>query len=108
MKRPKNCPSCGGELCAANIGWKCKSCKGIVDMRGEFHEHIERSFMPSKSNFDCMRAMNAKEVAKLFVDAVADGCPPKMDWDCCKDTYGWDGCEACWEKWLLAKGDDTE
>ncbi len=52
------------------------------------------------TNADRFRAMSDEEIAKIFTSAVADGCPPKMDWDCAKDEYGWDACDACWCKWL--------
>ena len=52
------------------------------------------------TNADRIRAMNDEELAKLFTHTVADGCPPDMDWDCAKDSDGWDGCDACWERWL--------
>lgn len=49
-------------------------------------------------NFDCIQTL--KQMARILTDAAADGCPPDIDWDCMKDEYGWDGCEACWENWL--------
>lgn len=52
------------------------------------------------TNADRIRAMSDEEIAKIFTSAVADGCPPKTDWDCAKDEYGWDACDACWCKWL--------
>lgn len=52
------------------------------------------------TNADRIRAMSYKELAKLFAHTVADGCPPDMDWECTKDCDGWDGCDACWERWL--------
>ena len=52
------------------------------------------------TNADRIRAMSYKELAKLFTHTVADGCPPDMDWECTKDCDGWDGCDACWERWL--------
>lgn len=62
-----------------------------------------------KTNVDHIRAMSYKELAKLFTHTVADGCPPDMDWDCKKDSDGWDGCDACWERWLQqpAKAEDN-
>lgn len=53
-----------------------------------------------QTNADRIRAMSDEEIAKIFTSAVADGCPPKIDWDCAKDEYGWDACDACWCKWL--------
>ena len=49
---------------------------------------------------DQIRAMSNMELAKVFTQAVADGCPPKMDWDCQKDKEGWEACENCWCKYL--------
>ena len=53
-----------------------------------------------KTNADRIRSMSDEELAKMFTKASADGCPPKMDWDCAKDEYGWDACDDCWCKWL--------
>ena len=52
------------------------------------------------TNADRIRAMSDEEIAKLFTQAVSDGCPPKMDWTCKKNEEGWDGCDKCWCKWL--------
>lgn len=52
------------------------------------------------TNADRIRAMPINTLARLFTHAVADGCPPDMDWECQKDTDGWDGCDKCWERWL--------
>lgn len=49
------------------------------------------------TNFE---SMDINRMAQVLTDAVSDGCPPDMDWDCAKDEYGWDGCEACWKRWL--------
>lgn len=54
----------------------------------------------AQSNANRIRAMSDGELARIFVDAVSNGCPPAVDWDCCKDEYGWDGCEECWKNWL--------
>ena len=77
----------GGE---ENSTWSktCEDCHGIGFSR-----------VP-RTNADRIRAMSDIEIAKLFVNAVSDGCPPKMEWDCAKDEYGWDACDACWCKWL--------
>ena len=53
-----------------------------------------------QTNADRIREMSDEELAKMFTKASADGCPPKMDWDCAKDEYGWDACDDCWCKWL--------
>lgn len=75
------------DLCG--IGSKtCESCNGL----GEVWEAM--------TNADRIRAMSDENLAKVFTDAVADGCPPRMDWDCSKDENGWDACAACWCKWL--------
>lgn len=51
-------------------------------------------------NADHIRAMSVEELARLFVSAVSDGCPPEHDWDCKKDEEGWDACDCCWAMWL--------
>lgn len=55
---------------------------------------------PQKTNADRIRAMSVEELARLFVSAVSDGCPPEHDWDCKKDEDGWDACDCCWAMWL--------
>ena len=52
------------------------------------------------TNADRIRVMRDIELAKLFTQAVSDGCPPVMDWSCQKDEKGWDGCDECWCRWL--------
>lgn len=52
------------------------------------------------TNADHIRAMSVEELARLFVSAVSDGCPPEHDWDCKKDEEGWDACDCCWAMWL--------
>ena len=87
MKLCDRCPLAGG--CLLNyLGKACRNArkKNAPDM--------------VLTNADRIRDMSIKELAAIFVDAVADGCPPKMDWDCAKDEDGWDACEACWAKWL--------
>ena len=59
-----NCPRCGGHVRAESIGWKCDSCCGFIDMQGNFHEHVERPFMPPMTNADRIRAMSDEELAK--------------------------------------------
>lgn len=59
------------------------------------------------TNADCIRAMSDEHLAKVFTDAVADGCPPQMDWDCAKDKNGWDACDACWCKWLQQPAEEA-
>lgn len=53
-----------------------------------------------QTNADRIRSMSDEELAKLFTQTVADGCPPDMDWTCKKDEKGWDACDSCWLKWL--------
>lgn len=94
-------------------GMTCKQCRNFEkcmkeagsleqvfdpDYDGE-HSCATNNFI-AKTNADRIRDMRSVELARLLVDAVADGCPPNKDWDCAKDDYGWDGCEACWERWL--------
>ena len=52
------------------------------------------------SNYGRMKEMSVEEMARLFTHAAADGCPPSMDWNCEKDTDGWDACDICWARWL--------
>ena len=57
-----SCPQCGGHVRAISIGWKCESCQGFIDMRGEFHPHKEEPFIPLMTNADRIRAMNDEEL----------------------------------------------
>lgn len=60
-----------------------------------FNREVEDKPM---SNADCIQTI--QQLEKLLTRAAADGCPPDMDWDCAKSEYGWDACDACWERWL--------
>lgn len=62
------CPHCGGRVRSVSIGWKCESCKGFIDMRGQFHEHKEEPFMPSMTNADRIRAMRDEELAEFLAE----------------------------------------
>ena len=70
-----SCPRCGGRVRSVSIGWKCESCQGFIDMRGEFHQHKEEPFMPPMTNADRIRAMSDEELAWELMtwrlDAVA-------------------------------------
>lgn len=61
-----NCPNCGGKLRAESIGWKCEKCHGFIDMKDNFHPHIERPFLPPMTNADKIRAMNDEELAAFM------------------------------------------
>lgn len=58
-----NCPHCGGKLRSETLGWICEKCRGFIDMQGNFHEHIEKPFMPPMTNADRIRAMSDEELA---------------------------------------------
>lgn len=45
---------------------------------------------------------NPMELAKAFVSAVADGCPPEVE-RCKKEEDGWEACDKCFYKWLLSE-----
>lgn len=64
-----SCPQCGGRVRSISIGWKCESCQGFIDMRGEFHQHKEERFMPPMTNAERIRAMSDEELA-VFLCAV--------------------------------------
>lgn len=84
----------------------CDRCPGsgncLLDYLGKACDRWRKTDAPDVfvTNADRIRAMSYKELAKLFTHTVADGCPPDMDWECTKDCDGWDGCDACWERWL--------
>ena len=66
------CPHCGGRVRSVSIGWKCESCKGFIDMRGEFHQHKEEPFMPPMTNADRIRAMSDEELLDFMKKSVAN------------------------------------
>ena len=68
------CPQCGGRVRSVSIGWKCESCQGFIDMRGEFHPHQEEPFMPPMTNADRIRAMSDTGLAKLFYSVYKRSC----------------------------------
>ena len=53
-----------------SIGWKCESCQGFIDMRGEFHQHKEEPFMPPMTNADRIRSMSDEELAEWLAYPV--------------------------------------
>lgn len=76
-----SCPQCGGRVRSISVGWKCESCQGFIDMRGEFHPHKEEPFMPPMTNADRIRAMSDEELA-VFLDGFTCNC---ID---CRDNDG--------------------
>ena len=67
-----SCPQCGGRVRLVSIGWKCESCQGFIDMRGEFHQHKEEPFMPPMTNADRIRAMSDEELLDFMKKSVAN------------------------------------
>jgi hypothetical protein len=67
----KQCPACGGRLRDESLGWKCERCRGFIDMRGVFHEHVERPFMPPMTNADHIRAMSDEDLAGMLAAVTA-------------------------------------
>ena len=65
-----SCPQCGGRIRSVSIGWKCGSCQGFIDMRGEFHQHKEEPFMPPMTNADRIRAMSDEELLDFMKKSV--------------------------------------
>ena len=88
-----NCPQCGGRVRSVSIGWKCESCQGFIDMRGEFHQHKEEPFMPPTTNADRIRAMTDEELAD-FIDRCEaagynDSSIARDENDNLMDTFDW-------------------
>lgn len=95
-----NCPQCGGRVRAVSIGWKCESCQGFIDMRGEFHQHKEEPFMPPTTNADRIRSMSDEELSK-FISRIEIGdfgqqVYGKTFCDMCKGQYECDDCRLWW------------
>ena len=74
-----SCPQCGGRVRSVSIGWQCESCQGLIDMRGQFHEHKEEPFMPPMTNADKIRAMSDEELAKFIATPCQCEVRPKRD-----------------------------
>ena len=74
-----SCPQCGGRVRSISVGWKCESCQGFIDMRGEFHPHKEEPFMPPMTNADRIRAMSDEELAKFIATPCQCEVSPKRD-----------------------------
>ena len=72
-----SCPQCGGRVRSVTIGWKCENGNGFIDMRGEFHQHKEKPFMPPMTNADRIRAMSDEELAEFLESS--HGCPSNED-----------------------------
>ena len=77
-----SCPQCGGRVRSISVGWKCESCQGFIDMRGEFHPHKEEPFMPPMTNADRIRAMSDEELAEFLERVHVDPCSA-----CCDNLY---------------------
>ena len=75
-----SCPQCGGRVRSISIGWKCESCQGFIDMRGEFHQHKEEPFVPPMTNADRIRAMSDEELAKWLEYEGGGACAEVCGW----------------------------
>ena len=73
-----NCPQCGGRVRAVSIGWKCESCQGFIDMRGEFHQHKEEPFMPPTTNADRIRSMSDEALLEFLKKTVTNAYMCKL------------------------------
>lgn len=78
--------------------WPCsaRNCPLFGDCLTKYEKIVAKPM----TNADRIRAISYEKLAKLLTHATADGCPPDMNWDCAKEEYGWDACDACWERWL--------
>lgn len=97
QRKIATCPHCGGKLRTESIGWKCEKCQGFIDMQGNFHEHVEKPFMPPMTNGDRIRAMSDEELGELLRDAYAAGCDDAEKWylgGSRQSSFIWD------EEWL--------
>ena len=100
-----SCPQCGGHVRSVSIGWKCESCQGFIDMRGEFHRHKEDQFMPPMTNGDRIRAMSDEELANtMYSNPIFTVCDAVCKGDCAaidtlNDTKE-DACKRTILEWL--------
>ena len=95
-----SCPRCGGRVRSVSIGWKCESCQGFIDMRGEFHQHKEKPFMPPMTNADHIRAMSDEELAKSRVIDYEEYPGAYLAIDCEKVFYSEEEAIAAELEWL--------
>ena len=95
-----SCPRCGGRVRSVSIGWKCESCQGFIDMRGEFHQHKEEPFMPPMTNADRIRAMSDEKLAEFISRIEIGDFGPlvygKTFCDLCSGQYECDDCRLWW------------
>lgn len=97
------CPKCGGHVRSESIGWKCESCRGFIDMQGNFHEHIDRPFMPPMTRADRIRSMSDEELAAYLADHYDGFCLNKPECGTLLDTdegIPEEMCVACALIWL--------
>ena len=62
-------------MIAESLGMKCLNCKGILTAKGEFHEYVERPFMPPMRRIDKIKAMDTD----AFVDWMVWEFPDIME-----------------------------
>lgn len=89
-----NCPHCGGKLRGETLGWICEKCRGFIDMQGNFHEHVEKPFMPPMTNGDRIRAMSDKELAEVIMcpmefNGIKDLCAKNPGFTCVECSLQW-------------------
>ena len=110
------CPYCGGRVISISIGWKCESCQGFIDMRGQFHEHKEEPFMPPLTNADIIRRMSDEELARK-INRLMEGelvLPYCRELPACDDDLERDQliplerCEACVLHWLQQPAEEDQ
>ena len=109
-----SCPRCGGRVRSVSIGWKCESCQGFIDMRGEFHQHKEEPFMPPMTNADRIRGMDDNELAEFLMEcnpANCQQCAFSSGWRCDPDREDYSDAEKCTEgrkRWLQQPAEEEQ
>ena len=88
------CPHCGGKLRSETLGWICEKCRGFIDMQGNFHEYIEKPFMPPMTNADRIRAMSDQELAGVImcpmeINSIKDLCAKNPGHTCVECSLQW-------------------
>lgn len=93
-----NCPKCGIKMESESLGWKCNACKGFVDLIGEFHEYVERPFMPPMRRIDKIRTMSIDEFVEWAFKNTACQLCSRNDRATCVGIEG--GCKKYIKAWF--------
>lgn len=98
IRDPFACPKCGGKMISESLGMKCLNCRGILNAKGEFHEYVERPFMPPMRRIDKIRTMSIDELVDWAFKNTACQLCSRNDRATCVDIEG--GCKKYIKAWF--------